>query len=861
MLFRQNFEILCRLHLSQVPFSAARRALQTEEKIGRLEEQLYFIKQCKKHGIFPKTIRNIRFPNFMFHPSLLHFKETIQQMITGKLIRHLHREKAISVQSREYHKSMVFNSATREESQEIFTAMKATYQNGKRIHGSILRRRFEKLIGLNENTSDNRNSNVSGDIGTYHPGIRTKRTPTDQDILVTDLSNSLNNSEVALLSKGPKFSLAPPTNDRTIEEFNVNFSRLAFQMRWQDALKDKVSDEVLLPKYPWHTTLKMPCHNPELEQRLNRAYHKIRVVLENSKGKPRYSNLTTTERQTLRNLQNRNLVFLPCDKGSEFCTIEKDKYTEAGFLHLADASTYKKVNHISPNTIEKRINGTWKFIAKKNSVPAYITKSYVSNNITLPHFYHLIKTHKQANQLKIRPIVSSCNGPTRKIAWLLNKLLTPLLSTVPANLRNSIELIHTIENSFDPDFPYPCSFDVISMYPSIPIEDAIFQVQNKLRQQNIHSIGGIPRSDVCNLLHVVLSNTYFTFEKRIFQQIKGLPMGSPLSGLMAIIFMDNIERQALQQVPSIPFFKRYVDDCFMLTQNEQTAREFHAILNSQNENVKFEIELPSNDNCLSLLDFTISTNNSRPSFEFYKKSARKNTFVHFRSNIANGTKMAIIRNERNRITERCTNPNSKNEHLQNFDNILRLNGYPESFIHRSKQGTTKTSRNINTNNDKCYLKMPFISEKVNFKIKRILKAEKLSIGLAQKSTTTLRSVLRSRHNTDNNCRMSACPIRNNKICFQTNVVYQVTCSKCQNFYIGSTIRPLHVRIKEHVTRDSSSIFKHLTKCDTKEITTTILARERDNANIRLMEAQLINKYAPRINTKEEQEQYRQFLFL
>lgn len=74
-----------------------------------------------------------------------------------------------------------------------------------------------------------------------------------------------------------------------------------------------------------------------------------------------------------------------------------------------------------------RMSITWKNIAKRTGF-LYVYQKAInhtySHNTTLPKFYHLIKTHNQSETLKIRPIVSSCNGPSRKLAWLLNKLLT-----------------------------------------------------------------------------------------------------------------------------------------------------------------------------------------------------------------------------------------------------------------------------------------------------------------------------------------------------------------------------------------------------------------------------------------------------
>ena len=128
-------------------------------------------------------------------------------------------------------------------------------------------------------------------------------------------------------------------------------------------------------------------------------------------------------------------------------------------------------------------------------------------------------------------------------------------------------------------------------------------INTMLRQYDVETIGGIPREQICELLHVILKNTYFTFESKIFHQIKGLPMGSPLSGLMAILFMDNIERQASRNINTVQILWRYVDDCFLFTKNRATAMESHGNLNSQNPHINFEIELPINEHELKSVRF------------------------------------------------------------------------------------------------------------------------------------------------------------------------------------------------------------------------------------------------------------------
>ena len=83
-----------------------------------------------------------------------------------------------------------------------------------------------------------------------------------------------------------------------------------------------------------------------------------------------------------------------------------------------------------------------------------------------------------------------------------------------------------------------------------------------------------------------------------------------------------------------------------------------------------------------------------------------------------------------------------------------------------------------------------------------------------------------------------------------------------NFYIGSTIRALHHRIKEHLTISSSSVFKHLQLCknNTNSISIEIIGSDPDDANLRLREAMLIKKWHPSLNSREELNELRDFLF-
>jgi hypothetical protein len=172
---------------------------------------------------------------------------------------------------------------------------------------------------------------------------------------------------------------------------------------------------------------------------------------------------------------------------------------------------------------------------------------------------------------------------------LLSRVLRPVLHTVSAHLESSAELLDILSN-LDPtvyeQYPYPFSLDVTALYTSISVQDAIDNIIYVLSRNNFHFFG-LTIADINDLLKVVLTNTYFQFYGKNFQQIQGLAMGSNVSPILAIVFMDTIERQTIINSPYIGIYKRYVDDTLCLGQNRQSADEFKSQMNSVQPSIKF----------------------------------------------------------------------------------------------------------------------------------------------------------------------------------------------------------------------------------------------------------------------------------
>ena len=410
-----------------------------------------------------------------------------------------------------------------------------------------------------------------------------------------------------------------------------------------------------------------------------------------------------------------------------------------------------------------------------------------------------------------------------------------------------IEQIQKADHKTNQELPYPYSLDVVALYTSVPAYEAIDVAVDSLPTFS----GPLNKVDIKELLTVLLAQHLFSLRYSNLPSDRRPPNGlQPLRYAIAILFMNRLERGVLD-LHHIPIpYDRYVDDIYSQAPDEKEADSFHEAMNSAHPRISFEIEKPTvsaNGKSLTLLDFTVTIKpNGSTEFEYYQKKAKKTIFVHYKSSLPSKTKrINIVHNEIKRITERCSNPSSRDKHINEFMKTLSLNGYPRSFIQSITSETAQQQQQqqqhvsaTRNHNEWLYLRVPYVSDAIDRKLTRVFKNEGFPVRIVHKSTS-LRQVLRKKEDKQPNCSRLNRKTSLQKICFRKNVVYKIICNRCQNRYIGSTIRHLHDRIKEHMTQSTSSVFSHLRACqqdniDIFNVTVEIITTENDPAvNLRL----------------------------
>ena len=242
-----------------------------------------------------------------------------------------------------------------------------------------------------------------------------------------------------------------------------------------------------------------------------------------------------------------NFVVVPADKGNALVVIDKSTYDDKQKEHLNDENTYQKLHSNPVHMLRNKVNKELKDLKEKKELSSEdYRRLYVNTSVT-PRFYGTIKIHKENNP--IRPIVAFNDSPTYAVAKFLNKILTPFTEESEQKLKNSAhakELLEAI--TVPPDYEL-VSFDVKSLFTSIPQQMALDCVKEVLDGSNV-IIGdsNLKPDSVLNLTKICVESTFFQFQQDIYKQIQGTPMGSPVSVVLSEITMQKIENQIIQNV-------------------------------------------------------------------------------------------------------------------------------------------------------------------------------------------------------------------------------------------------------------------------------------------------------------------------
>jgi len=172
------------------------------------------------------------------------------------------------------------------------------------------------------------------------------------------------------------------------------------------------------------------------------------------------------------------------------------------------------------------------------------------------------------DDVKKAKIVDYTNTPASSLAIFLKNILKQIENN-QYDIENSSILIEKIKDIKLSRNEKLVSFDVISLFPSIPIQLVKSILEQKwLKISNVINISKQLFFDILDF--VIEDSTYFTFNNTIYKQIDGSAMGSNLSPILANLIMNELLNCTFRQLNIKPkLIVKYVDDLLLYYRQEK----------------------------------------------------------------------------------------------------------------------------------------------------------------------------------------------------------------------------------------------------------------------------------------------------
>ena len=433
-------------------------------------------------------------------------------------------------------------------------------------HSRVMRRqkaKFEALVQWMQGGCSNKGQGRS-------PIPQTNRdiedtTTEDTKKWVRNLSGTpLTEDQERLLAQGPKFSIRPrlPTVSEYVVAVELACSRLS---------KGEVE---------------------EMRVEVKKALKKAQC----SSRQP--SNMSRREYQALKELkEDKSRVILTMDKEVSLVIVDRAEYNKKA-EELLNTRTYKKIPEDPTKNQKNKLISILKNIKAEGGLNEETYRRLYPTAAVPSKFYGLPKIHKPDTPL--RPIVSSIAAATHNTAKELAKILKPLVGMSAHHVHITRDFVEQLKDVRLKQGECIISYDVTALFTSVPIKLVLNIIKQRLANDNeLHKRTTMTTSHTINLLEFCLNSTSLVSQGQFYQQLEGAAMGSPLSPIVANIFMEKIEEEALATEPHPPsLWKRYVDDTFVI-QEEKYKNEFFQHINSIDDNIKFTAETTKDDGSMA----------------------------------------------------------------------------------------------------------------------------------------------------------------------------------------------------------------------------------------------------------------------
>ena len=640
-------------------------------------------------------------------------------------------------------------------------------------------------------------------------------------------------------------------SDHQLTDSEIEFLNLGLNCHLQpkyDSLQKQAELEIL-----YQSLLKLEDQakvtiNPNLADQLKNEGTKNRYKKQNSI-------LTPPLRRAATSLKNNDKIVLrKADKSSVYVILNKEEYLQKIDTILADNTKFRCIQKDPSRDLKQKAN---QLIECQNAVVGDIKLNKIVGDYQPGYIYGNVKIHKPGNP--IRPIISQIPTPTYKLAKTINKIISQYIPNEYL-LKSSNDFIDLLHSNSPQGIL--ASLDVESLFTNVPIDETI-----EIILKNVFNHPDIPPPKMSpqilkNLLQLCTKEAPFRCPRnKLYVQIEGVAMGSPLGPTFANFYMGELESRVFENKNNKPsIYARYVDDIFLQIENETQLMHLRDTFRDSSV-LNFTYELSTN-NQLPFLDVLVEPDSMKFCTSVYHKKTDNGSCLNGKSECVDKYKNSVITNYLNRAYRISDTWSTFHSEIKHIKQVLVNNNYSnrtvDQHIKKFLESKMKGERTggvpqvipiffQNQTHPKCKVDERIIKNIVYNNVRCIDKEKKLRMVFYYKNLKTHSLVMK------NNLSPKLPQLQ------QSNVVYKFTCpvphSKAEE-YIGFTQTTLSRRLTMHA--QNGSILKHFKSAHGENPTreqlvenTQIMARADDRYKLAIKEALLILRESPSLNIQFE----------
>ncbi|XP_067139892.1 uncharacterized protein [Centruroides vittatus] len=477
-------------------------------------------------------------------------------------------------------------------------------------------------------------------------------------------------------------------------------------------------------------------------------------------------------------LNANDIVVTRADKSKHLVLMKKQRYNEA-----LDEYIRKTECEEVDRTVVERIDRKLRRLEK--SPIASLFPFLKGAHITcpgVPRLFGFAKIHKSGKE--VRPVVEKCKGPTYILEKRMHRHLTPLIEDYQFVTKDAFSLVKNLHDISLMDKEIGTVMDFESMFPSINLTSCFEELMNLLCE--LHPKAYEHKKDLETMVDLICFQSFFSFQGKVYKQLRGVPMGSPMSGLLCELVVRRMERMTIFNYNEyIIMYKRYVDDVLIIWNNDAMIQRFLDQMNSNQHGLKLNLEQISSKQ-LHFLDVGIEFRNGTLYTKVYIKPTHDPMYIPANSNDPTVYKLSAFRALIRRAFLYCSNIMDTMDELGRIKMVAKELGFETRSIERLITAYVKPKSNSKKKPEAGGNFTKFTYNKCLFPIMKQISRHKNASILCKRAPTVYRLIRNDKERIGDReqAGVYAIPYKNEQLGIDKD-------------YVGVTNRNLRVRIKEH----------------------------------------------------------------